>query len=323
MVDNSKTKLIVDTDIEAAYDDVGALAVMHALSARGEVEVLAVICDSVNSNGGPCIDIINNYYNRADIPIGTVRVADFQSSDRYAYYREYMEKFPIENRFNEYIMNNTPLERITNKDYCNAVKLYREVLSKQPDKGVVICAIGYLTAIEQLLKSEGDIYSMLSGYDLVRCKVKKIVTMSDMPFPEEGDGAFNWDMDLEAAIYVINNSPSPIYISKYGRNIFTGKRLLKKEPEDNPILKAIHRGVPKGKSKMSSWDQVAMLYAVKGESELFKEEKGYELKYDKEIGKFIWRRNSRGRQDVFVSINVNNERIEQVIDELMEYKIKC
>jgi len=114
MVDNSKTKLIVDTDIEAAYDDVGALAVMHALCASGEVEVLAVICDSVNSNGGPCIDIINNYYNRADIPIGTVRVADFQSSDRYAYYREYMEKFPKENRFNEYIMNNTPLERITN-----------------------------------------------------------------------------------------------------------------------------------------------------------------------------------------------------------------
>jgi inosine-uridine nucleoside N-ribohydrolase len=321
MVNNDKTKLIVDTDIEVAYDDAGALVVMHALSARGEVEILAVICDSVDSNGGPCIDMINRYYNRFDIPVGTVRVKNFESSDRYAYYRNYMRKIPKERRFNENIIVNTPLEKMTNRDYCNAVELYRKVLSKQTDHSVVICAIGYLTAIEQLLKSDADMYSPLNGHDLVRLKVKKIVTMSDMPFPEEGDGAFNWDMDMEAAQYVINKSPSPIYISKYGRNILTGKNLLTKNPEGNPILKAFQRAAPEDRTKMSSWDEVAMLYAVRGEGPLFREEKGYELNYDGEKNKFTWRKSTTGRKDAFVDINVTNEVIAHVIDELMEYKM--
>ena len=53
-------------------------------------------------------------------------------------------------------------------------QLYRRLLAAQPDHSVSIVSTGFVTCLAQLLQSEGDDYSPLSGVELVRQKVKGI-----------------------------------------------------------------------------------------------------------------------------------------------------
>ena len=65
-------KVVLDTDIGGDYDDVGALATMHALADLGECEVLAVGSCSTSRDAVPCIEILNDYYGRTFLPVGGV-----------------------------------------------------------------------------------------------------------------------------------------------------------------------------------------------------------------------------------------------------------
>jgi hypothetical protein len=56
--------MILDTDIGPDYDDVGAMAVMHALADKGEVKPLAVISSNQNELVVPTIEILNTYFGR-------------------------------------------------------------------------------------------------------------------------------------------------------------------------------------------------------------------------------------------------------------------
>ncbi|WP_229214138.1 hypothetical protein [Dyadobacter flavalbus] len=62
--------IILDTDIGPDYDDVGAMAVMHALADRGEAKPLAVISCNKNELVVPTIEIINTFFGRPELPTG-------------------------------------------------------------------------------------------------------------------------------------------------------------------------------------------------------------------------------------------------------------
>ena len=66
-------QLIFDTDMGPDYDDVGALTLLHALADSGEVYILATVASNINELAVPCIDVINHYYGRPDIPTGAPR----------------------------------------------------------------------------------------------------------------------------------------------------------------------------------------------------------------------------------------------------------
>ena len=69
----SPVKIILDTDIAGNHDDVGAIAVLHSLANSGEAEILAMAISETGLSaewGAPCVDAINTYFNRPDIPIG-------------------------------------------------------------------------------------------------------------------------------------------------------------------------------------------------------------------------------------------------------------
>src|SRR5210317_961434 len=67
----AKTKVILDTDIGSDCDDAGALAVLHKLADKDEVEILGVIYSSgKNKYGIGVCDAINTYYGRGDLPLG-------------------------------------------------------------------------------------------------------------------------------------------------------------------------------------------------------------------------------------------------------------
>jgi purine nucleosidase len=58
-------RIIFDTDPGPDYDDVGALAFLHAMADSGKAEILATISSNKNELVAPSIDVINTYFRRA------------------------------------------------------------------------------------------------------------------------------------------------------------------------------------------------------------------------------------------------------------------
>ena len=164
--------LILDTDLGPDYDDVGAMALMHALADSGQVNILAVVSSNKDEHVVPCIEVLNTYFNRPDIPVGAPKSEGGVSLTTW-HKTKWTEEFPA--RY--------PHKTAKTSDASDAVKVYRRILSTQPDSSVVVCTIGFFTNLKDLLLSGGDEYSPLSGCDLVAKKVKRVVSMAGL-FPE-------------------------------------------------------------------------------------------------------------------------------------------
>ena len=69
MADGAATRskprsVIFDTDMDTDCDDVGALAMLHALADAGEVNILATVVSSKFAYSAPCVEAVNRYYGR-------------------------------------------------------------------------------------------------------------------------------------------------------------------------------------------------------------------------------------------------------------------
>ena len=237
----SKPKVIFETDFTLDVDDVGALAVLHALADRGEVDLLAVSYNEAQRNAAAAIRAVNAWYGRADLPIGV-----FQG--------------PLDDPDDEHSRYIDPLAQMAPEAAHAAVdsslNIYRQTLRAQPDSSVTIASVGFLNNLHDLLRSERE---------LVRAKVKELVLMGGV----RNDG-FNFVRhNLTAQTqYVLTHWPTPIVVSQEGGDIHTGAR-LRDTPTENPVREAYRlwwRGEVKDRS---SWDQVAVLYAVRGVGDYF------------------------------------------------------
>ncbi len=243
----AQEKIIFDTDIGPDWDDVGATATLHALADRGEAEILAMLVSSGGYSatwGPPCLDAFNTFYNRPDIPIGLALDGPSMGS---SYNQQIATEFP---------------QDIGTGNAWDAVELYRKILSEQPDSSVVIITVGFITNLEDLLKSEPDNYSSLNGVDLVKKKVKRWVCMGG-GFPSSG-GEFNFNRDPLATKFAVENWPKPILFSGYeiGAPILTGAKLALTS-ESNPIRRAYELAGGYVGATRSSWDQTAVLAAIR------------------------------------------------------------
>ena len=182
-------RLIFDTDIMGDVDDVGTVAVLHALADNGEVEILAMGLSGKNPWSPLCLNALNTYFRRADIPIGVVKGPAFDRKSRYA----------------ETIAREFPHRLKSADDAPDAALLYRKVLAGQPDKSVVTVSVGQVTNFRSLLKTGPDEHSDLDGVELVRRKVKAWVCMGGkMPKGKEA----NLIHDGPAAAYAIEHWPT-------------------------------------------------------------------------------------------------------------------
>src|ERR1700685_3912384 len=121
--------VILDTDMAGDVDDVGSVAVLHALANRGEAKILAMGVCVKNPWTHLCLDALNTYFQRPEIPLGVVKGPAFK--ERSAYARQIAQEYPH------------ALKRA--EDAPDAAALYRQVLARQPDRSVVIVSIGFLT----------------------------------------------------------------------------------------------------------------------------------------------------------------------------------
>lgn len=259
---DAPVKIIYDTDMAGDVDDVGALAVLHALADAGEAEILACMISARNDWVGPCMDAINTYYGRPDIPIGNV--TGFQIG-----YPASVDDKPVESNYAEAVAKAFPHDLKKSGDVPAAVALYRKILAAQPDGSVTIVSVGFLTNLKELLNSGKDAASELTGEALVRKKVRQWVCMGGI-FPEgkfkNGDGEYNVTIDTVASVRAINDWPTPVVFSGFeiGAAIKVGAR-LSTTPESNPVRSGYQHY--NGLKDREAWDLTAVLYAVRGPGE--------------------------------------------------------
>lgn len=234
-------KVIFETDMSTDVDDVGALAVLHALADNGEAEILAISFNEVHPSAANAICAINTWYNRGNIPIGIYKgdLADPDESSYLDALANFSHDLPI-----------TPTP--------SSLELYLQVLGEQPDNSVTIISVGFLNNLYDLLKAEPD---------LITQKVTELVVMAvliDDPY-----NTVRHDL-INQSEYVIHNWPTPLVISQHGESVHTGAR-LSETPAENPVREAFYQrfnGQYKGRS---SWDQLAVLYGVRGIGDYFTE----------------------------------------------------
>ncbi len=264
---NPPVTIILDTDIAPDVDDAGAIALLHALADRGEAQIAGVVCNTTTEWGAPCIDALNTYYGRPDVPVGTLKGAGNPGDDPawsgLTYNRYIAEHFNNDIRNG----NNAP----------DAVVVYRQVLAAQPDTGVVIVSIGALTNLRDLLRSPADSISPLPGLELVQKKVKLLSLMAGH-YPKGIRKDPNFSMDIGASMEVMSSWPTDIVLSgeEIGKQIKTGAALFA-TPPDNPVREAYLQWDRHFWTKWDaafrpgvsvhphdSYDQTSVLYAVRG-----------------------------------------------------------
>ncbi len=309
--------VIFDTDMDMDCDDSGALAVLHALMDLGEANILGIICDVPSEASVKCVVAINRYYNR-NIPVGLISGENFASAKRYQLYRYARKNVSVlRDYYTEEIARQFKTNNLSSQDYSDSVSLYRQLLSQSDDKSVVIIAVGLLTALSKILDSKPDKYSTLSGEELVKQKVLKLVTMGIGKFPSSM-AEFNWLMDWDAARRIFNNWPTKIVVQFNGTQFLTGKTLSSKTPETNPVRKCYEiylRGPKKGNF---SWDPIAALYGVRGSDPYFEEVKGYKIVLERVLGKNYWIRDESEKSSYsFLRLKSPRKHLRNEIENLM------
>lgn len=248
--DAAGVPIIVDTDISSDVDDVGALAVMHALADNGEAEILSVVVNTRNPVAAACVSVINTYYGRSDLVIGALK--------------PHMQGTPT--AYQQALVDGFPHALSDGESAPSALSVYRRSLADAEDASVVIVSIGLLTNLRDLLDSSADDVSELNGKDLVKAKVKKLVVMGGI-LPSGSE--FNFLNDSVATESVVGNWPTPIVYEDAVLGDLISGRPLEQTPATNPVRKAYN--VYSGGNGRQSWDPIAVLYGVRGNAGLFRE----------------------------------------------------
>jgi hypothetical protein len=313
-------KIIYDTDIDLDVDDVGALAVLHALADNGEAELLGVICDAPTPYGASTISAINRYYGRPHIPIGDMPIEEYvydKAFDRR--YRPYSMSTPYGN-FNVPLFRRFDHALKSRADVWHGVKLYRNLLAGAPDKSVTIAAVGLVTVLEDLMASGPDEYSKLTGMELIKSKVDKLVCMVGAGRTKRTVVDFNWGFDGRGdAERISRNWPTSIVIMPFGSSIKTGARLTTETPEANPVRAAYELFLKNAKTKdRASWDQLAVLYAVRGAGDIVTELTGRRLEYTDEPILYQWRDIIPGETShILLKQVATNAALKTIVEDLM------
>jgi lysophospholipase L1-like esterase len=253
--------VIIDTDLDGDVDDVGALALLNSFMDQGEANLIACVHNTREANLSSCatIQAINAYYGHPSIPIGqsygekgpatpmtsilSPAPADGYHSPEGPYKSNYA--LQIHQRFDPTFPDDNKMPA--------GVDVYRKVLAAAADGSVVICSVGSMENLQDLIQSQPDSVSSLSGLDLVKKKVRLMTVMANT-VPQDH--------------YILSKWPTKIMWTTYvGSSIYTGPSLLK-TPENNPVRVAydlfgvLHNG-------RQSWDLTAAWLAVRGPGDVF------------------------------------------------------
>jgi len=255
--------VIFDTDMGPDYDDVGAIALLHAFADSGKATILATMASNKYEGVAAVLNLFNTYFHRPNIPIGVPKGNAVNQRDTQHWTDSILRRYPHSIKLND--------------EAEDAVTLYRKILSAQSNHSVVIITVGFLTNLRGLLESPADKYSGLTGLELVRKKVKQLVSMAGK-FPAGWE--FNVMQDSVASQVVFSHWPTPILLSGFeiGVKIKCGLPLVRDVTIQNDPVKDVFRiSLPlaeEDSAGRSSWDETAVLVGVCGYAPYYTVKKG-------------------------------------------------
>ena len=253
--DKKPQAIIFETDMGNDIDDAMALDLLFKNMDAGNIKLLGVGVHKNNPYSKEFIDIMRCWYGYKKMPIGvnSACVTDMDCVD----YCTKTCKMTDE--------NGAPLfARSKNPKYEEAVDMYRRLLSKADDGSVVIVTVGFSTTIAQLLESQPDKYSKLTGRELVAKKVKYFSAMAgEFTIPEFAE--YNVFNDLEAARTLFETSPVPIVFTPWqiGDQVQYPGASIEKDfewGEPHPMVEA-YKHYQQMPYDRPTWDVIAAYYA--------------------------------------------------------------
>jgi inosine-uridine nucleoside N-ribohydrolase len=217
-------KIIFDTDMWGDIDDALALAMLHALQDRGEVNLLAITSSTQDPWIPPYISAVDTFYGHGTIPIGMVRNGVTAT--------EVMRLFPATAHLTNYTQYVSQLRTSSGallfpraladgSKVPEAVALLRKTLAAQPDRSVVIVQVGFSTNLARLLESKPDAASPLGGRDLVERKVRLLSVMAGRYADRDGkplatpEPEWNLIFDVPSAQRLFADWPTPAVVSGF------------------------------------------------------------------------------------------------------------
>lgn len=299
-------RVIFDTDMGPDYDDVGAITLLHAFADSGKATILATMASNTYEGVAAVLNLFNTYFGRPGIPIGVPKGRAVNQRDKQHWTDSILGRYP------HAVMRNEQAE--------DAVTLYRKVLARQPDHSVVIITVGFLTNLAGVLHSGPDRYSALNGTELVRRKVRQLVSMAGK-FPEGWE--FNVMMDSAASGVVFGSWPTPVLLSGFeiGVKIKCGLPLVRDAAIHHDPVKDVFRiCIPlaaEDSAGRSSWDETAVLVGVCGYSPWYTVRRG-KMEVNKN-GSDVWVDKAGGDQAHLVEA-LPVSAVQGLINRLMEHQ---
>lgn len=285
-------KIILDTDLGSDCDDAGAIALVHRLADLGETEILAITHCTSEIGGIITVKAINDFYKRHELPVGQYSKTTFMEDDACK-------------RFTKSIMADY-LEKHNMPIIEDATRVMRRALSENSD--VTLIAIGFLNNYAELLRSQPDDISPLTGAELIAKNVKELYVMAgnfiDLTYTE-----YNVKMDIGSAKYVAENFPVPIIYAGYelGEFVKTGES-LKLSDDSNPVKKIY--SIRQGAGLRESWDPVTVYCAIRENNSFFRKSEKCKITFDDNGCVVI----DGDGKDCYLIANTTNEEIRKELE---------
>jgi inosine-uridine nucleoside N-ribohydrolase len=239
--------VIFDTDMGNDIDDALALAMLHGLQSRGEIQLVAVTVTKANPWAARYVSAVNTFYGRGATPIGVVGQGGV-TPDEGQYARKAIEAGRW--KYTEATQD--------------AVSVLRAALASQPDGSVIIIQVGFSTNLARLVSTD-------EGVALVKRKVKRLVLMA-------GDFAnsrpeYNVKEDVAAAQKLVARWPTPRVWSGFeiGLRIKYPARSIERDfawSSRHPVVDG-YKAFDKFPYDRETWDLTAALEALRPEADYF------------------------------------------------------
>lgn len=245
-------RVIFETDMGNDVDDPMALDMLYKAMDRGEIDLIGIVSNKDNPFSARFIDILNTWYGHPSVPIG--KVGDGVTVQEAGNYAQ--------------IVCESGAFRCTRKDrdYRDAVPLYRRLLAESPDSSVVIVSVGFSTNLGRLLESKADKYSPLDGIELLRRKVAYCSVMAGS-FGRKARAEFNVVHDIANAKRFFALCPVPVALVPFelGKAVIYPCSSIGNDytwAELHPLVEAykVYRKMPYDRP---TWDMLSVLYALR------------------------------------------------------------
>lgn len=260
-------KVIFETDMGNDVDDALAIDMLFKYAEQGKIDLLGVSSNKRNEGSVEYIDALTTWYGVPETPIGrVVNGAPCDDAVDYAIATVEMKD-----------ADGNPLFKQSHADdghIIPSVEMYRKLLAAQEDSSVTVISVGFSTNLAQLLDSEADEYSPLSGKELVAKKVNRLVTMAgNFQNNNPADSLtrfreYNVVKDVAAAQKVFGEWPGEIVTSPFevGIDICYPGSSIENDftwTDAHPVVEAykVYIEMPYDRP---TWDLTSVLYAVEG-----------------------------------------------------------